>query len=175
LKCRPHRRPGRAAGEDALFSREPARGQERVAVGDPNPLVDDLGIHGLRPAVLADSLDQVRVDVGLLLRRVDRAFWVGPDDQNLGLAFLEEAPDAGDRAAGAHGDHDRGELAAGLLQDLRPGHLVVGVGIRHVRVLVGLEAAGDLLREAVGNRVVALWRIRRNGRRADHDLGAVSA
>ena len=107
---------------------------------------------------------------------VDRALRVGADDQHLGAVLLEVAPDAGDRAAGADGDHDRVDLTAlGLLPDLGRSRLVVRLGIRQVRVLVGLEAAGDLLGEAVRDRVVRLGRVVVDGGRRDHDLGAVGA
>ena len=69
----------------------------------------------------------------------------------------------------------RVHLAARLLPDLGPGRLVVRLRVRLVRVLVGLEGAGDLLGEAVRDRVVALGRGRRDGGRADDDLGAVAA
>src|SRR5256885_932549 len=61
----PRRRAARAAGEQARLAREAARGQERVAVGDADPLVDDVAVHRLRPRVLADPLDEVRVEVGV--------------------------------------------------------------------------------------------------------------
>jgi hypothetical protein len=51
----------------------------------------------------------------------------------------------------------------------------VRLGIGHVRVLVGLESAGDLLGEAVRHGVVGLRRVRLDRRRADHDLGSVGA
>ncbi len=47
--------------------------------------------------------------------------------------------------------------------------------VRDVRVLVGLEAAGDLLGEPVGDGVVALRGVGLDGGRRDHDLGAVRA
>ena len=105
---------------------------------------------------------------------VDRALRVGADDQHLGTMLLEVPPDAGDRATGADGDHDRVDLpAVGLLPDLRSGRHVVRLGVRHVRVLVGLEAAGDLLGQPVRDRVVRLGRVVVDGGRGDHDLGAV--
>ena len=63
----------------------------------------------------------------------------------------------------------------GLLPDLRPGRQVVRLRVRHVRVLVGLEAAGDLLGQPRRHRVVGLGRVVLDGRRRDHDLGAVAA
>ena len=65
--------------------------------------------------------------------------------------------------------------AVRLLPDLRPGQRVVRLGVRHVRVLIRLVAAGDLLGEAVGDRVVALGRVVLDRGRRDHDLGAVRA
>ncbi len=63
----------------------------------------------------------------------------------------------------------------GLLPDLGPGRQVVRLRVRHVRVLVGLEAAGDLLREPRRDRVVGLGRVMVDGCRRDHDLSAVAA
>ena len=115
------RRAGRAADEQPLLAREPARGQERVAVGDAHPLVDDVGsiVSGHVSLPIPSTKYGCRSLVGL--RRVDGALGVDADDQHLGLALLEVAADAADRAAGADRDHDRVDLAAGLLPDLRPG------------------------------------------------------
>ena len=85
------------------------------------------------------------MDVRLLQRRVDGAFGVGADDEDVRVPLLQVAAGARDRPAGPDGDDEGVDLAAGLLPDLRPGHLVVGVRVGHVRVLVGLEGAGDLL------------------------------
>ena len=56
-----------------------------------------------------------------------------------------------------------------------PVDAVVRLRVVHVRVLVGLEAAGDLLGEPVGDGVVALRRVVLDRGRRDHDLGAVGA
>src|SRR5262249_33651226 len=138
LERRPDGRPTRAADEEPFVTGEPARGQERVAVGDADPLVDDRRVHRLRPRVLADSLDEVRVHVLLVLGREDRAFGVGADDQDVRLVLLEVAADAGDRAARPDGDDDRVDLATRLLPDLGARALVVRLRIRHVRVLIRL-------------------------------------
>ena len=108
-----------------------------------------------------------------LLGGVDGALGVGADDLDLRVALLQVAPGARDRAAGADGDDECVDLAVRLLPDLRPRRLVVGLRVGHVRVLVGLEAAGDLLREPVGDAVVALRRVVLDRGRRDHDLGAV--
>ena len=103
----------------------------------------------------------------------DRALGVGTDDPHLGLPLLEVAADPGDRAAGADRHDDRVDLAPGLLPELGRRCPVVRLGVRVVRVLVGLEAARDLLGEPVGDGVVALGRVVLDGRRRDHHLGAV--
>ena len=110
-----------------------------------------------------------------VLGGVDRALRVGADDQEVRVLLLQVAARAGDRAARADGDHDRVELAAGLLPDLGARRLVVRLRIGHVRVLVGLVAARNLLGEPVGHGVVALGRVVLDRGRRDHDLGAVGA
>ncbi len=109
----------------------------------------------------------------MVVRRVDGALRIGADDQDLGLALLEVAPHPADRPPGADGDDEGVDLAFGLLPDLGARRLVVGVGVRHVRVLVGLEAPRNLFRKPRGDRVVALGRVRFDGGRCDHDLGTV--
>ena len=66
-----------------------------------------------------------------------------------------------------------GDAAAGLAPQLRPRRLVVGLRVGGIAVLVGLEGAGDLLREPVGDAVVRLRRLGRDVGRGDHDLGPV--
>jgi hypothetical protein len=115
------------------------------------------------------------MEIGLVGRRVDGALGVDADDQYLGLALLEVAADAADRPAGTHRDEQRVELASGLLPDFWAGAPVMRLRVGHVRVLVGLEAARDLLGEPRGDRVVGLGRIMIDSSRRDHDLGAVGA
>ena len=64
-------------------------------------------------------------------------------------------------------------LPAGLLPDLRAGRSIVDLGVGQVGELVGPPGAGDLARQPVGDAVVALGRVGRDGGRRDHDLGAV--
>src|SRR5690606_13558944 len=87
--------------------------------------------------------------------------------------LLEVAADAADRAAGADARHEVGDAAVGLLPDLRAGGQVVAVGVLRVGVLVGLPGAGDLAGQPVGDGVVGVGMVGRDGRGADHDLRAV--
>src|SRR4029077_2690280 len=105
-------------------------------------------IHRRGPRVLADAFYEIRMDVRGALGGVDRALGIGADDEHVGRLLLEVAADAGDGAAGPHGDHDRVDVAARLPPDLRAGGFVVRLRVRHVRVRVRLEAAGNLLGEA---------------------------
>ena len=91
------------------------------------------------------------------------------------VALLEVAPGAGDRPAGADAGHEVGDAPAGLPPQLGAGRQVVRLRVGVVEVLVGLEGAGDLLRQPVGHAVVGLRRLRRDGGRRDDDLGAVGA
>ena len=97
------RRPARAAGEDPFFPGEPAGRHERVAVGDLHVLVHDRRVEGRGERVLADPLDQVRMDWAA---GVDRPLRVGADDDQVGLLLLQVSGCAGDRAAGADTEHD---------------------------------------------------------------------
>ena len=157
-----HREPARAAHEHPLGLREPAGGDEAVAVGDRDVAVGDGGVVGGGPEVLAHALDEVGMD---LFVRVDRALRIGADDLDVRVLLLEVARHPGDRAAGADADDQVRELAVGLAPQLRPGRLVVRLRVGRVRVLVGLEGAGDVAREAVGDAVVGA-RASRAGRRS---------
>ena len=135
---RAQRGPGRAAGEQALARDQAPGGQERVAVADRDVAVDERRVEGLRPEVLADPLDAVRVDRAA---GVDRALRVGADHLDVGVLLLEVAADAGDRAAGADRDHQVGDPAAGLAPELGAGRAVMRLGVGLVEVLVRLEGA----------------------------------
>ena len=165
-----HRGPARAAGQDALLAGQPARHRERVAVADADPAVDDRGVVRAGHEVLADALGQVRAGG---VAGQDAAFGVGADDLDGRVAGLQGAGRAGDRAAGPDAGDEVGDPTLGLVPDLRPGRLLVGRRVLLVPVLVGLERARDVTRQAGRHRVVALGRLGRDVGRAQDDLGAV--
>src|SRR4029077_1217150 len=119
--------------------------------------------------VLPDSLDQVGTPGAAGVHRAGR---VGADHLDLRVLFLQVAPGAADRAAGAHAAHEVGDPALALSPDLGTGGLVVGSGVVRVGVLVGLPGAG-LRSEPVGDVVVGVRVLRRDRGRADDDLRAV--
>ncbi len=82
---------------------------------------------------------------------------------------------AGDGAAGPDAGHEVGDPALGLVPQLGAGRPLVGRRVLHVPVLVGLERTGDVAGQARRHRVVALGRLGRDVRGAEHDLGPVGA
>ena len=162
---------GGPAREDALAPRELARGEERILVRDFHDLVDDREVEGPHHEVVADPFDPVDAgvaDVPLVERVVVHAAdRVGARDEQrpsgLGRPLLEVFRRSRDRAAGADAADQRVEHAAGLLPELRTGGQIVGFGVVHVEVLVGVEAAGGLRRDALGD----LPRSSPDGRAAD--------
>ena len=98
-----------------------------------------------------------------------------PTTRTFGSCSFRIAPGSRDRAAGPDAADERGEPTLGLLPDLGPGRLVMGLGVHGVVVLVRLEGTRDLRGQSVGDAVVALRRVRGDGRRADHDLRPVRA
>src|SRR5436309_1261565 len=69
--------------------------------------------------------------------RQPRTDWVGEDDLDPWQPSLEEPADAGDRAAGADAAHEVADLPATLLENLRPGRLLMDPGIGRMRKLIG--------------------------------------
>ena len=162
----------RAADQESLLGREPASGEEAVAVGDGHVAVDDARVEGLRPEVLADPLDEVGMH---LVVGVDAADRVGPDHLEVRVLLAQISRDAGDRAAGADAAHEVGDPAARLAPQLGPRGQVVRLRVGGVRVLVRLERSGDLLGQPVRDAVVGLRRVWAHVRGSDDDLGAVGA
>src|SRR6185295_9015312 len=104
--------------------REAARGEEGVAIAHADPAVDDRRVEGRRPEVLPDALDHVALDVVGRRGGVDRAGRIRADDHEAGIALLEVAGGAGDRAAGPDADDQVRDPPAALLPQLGPGRAV---------------------------------------------------
>ena len=139
---------------------------------DADPAVDHRRVVGAREEVLADALGEVRPG---RVAGQHAALRVGADDPQRRVLRLEVAGDAGDRAAGADRRDEVRDPALGLRPDLGAGRPLVGVGVRLVPVLVGLERARDVAGEPRRDRVVALGRLGGDVGRAQDDLGAVRA
>ena len=125
----------------------PAQG-ESVLVDDGDDLVIDLGVQHLGHEARADALNLVGPGhTGGQHRRAFRLHRRHPDGGVPGLQIL---PHAGDGAAGAHTGHEPIHLPVGILPDLRPGGLKVGLGVGGVDELAGDEAAGNLPGQLLG-------------------------
>ena len=119
------------------------------------------------------GIDLVLVeDAGLLVLLEHRAVGVDAPDLDAGFLLLQVLADAADRAAGADADHQMIDPAVGLVPDLGPGLLVVGLGVRRVVVLVGLPAVRRLALEPRRHRVVGAGILGLDVGRADDHVGA---
>src|SRR5690606_24768905 len=134
------------ADEEALLAGDAPGGGEAHRVADRHHLVDHRRVVGAGPEVLAGALHEVRAAGAA---RVHRALGGGADDLDVGVALLQVAPDAGDRAAGADAAHEVGDPPPGLGPDLGPGGVVLGLRVVRVVVLVRLPGPRDLLHEPV--------------------------
>ena len=148
---RPGRRSRRCSMPSSIAMRRVVRKASLSETVTQRSTID--AVERLGPEVLADALDEVRLD---LVVGVDRADRVGADDLDRRVHLLEVAPGAGDRAARADAGDEVRDLPGGLLPQLRAGRRVVRGRVGLVEVLVGLERAGDLLGEPVGDAVVGL-------------------
>src|SRR3546814_8785906 len=101
-----HRGAARASDEQPLLAGDAAGHGEADGVADRDDLVDHGGVVGRRPEVLADALDEVW-PAGAA--GVDGALGVRADGLDRGVALLQVAADAGDRAAGADAAHEVGD------------------------------------------------------------------
>ncbi len=158
---------GGAAGsacEDAFLARETARGKEGILVRDLLHLVDDRHVQRADHEIVANALDPVdaRLARAALVKLVvvDAAYGIGADNANfsagLGCFLLQVLAGTGNRATGADAADEAVDLPVRVLPDLRARGQVVGLGIVHVVILIGVEAAGCLPRNALGDLHVAL-------------------
>ena len=130
-------------------------------------LVDQRAVEHRRDEAGADALDLVRARAAARQHR--RGGRLDGDDPAARVALLQEAPRAGQRAAGADAGDEAVDALLHRRPDLRPGGAVVGLGVGGVGELVGqpdVVVARERLRG--GDRLVhAAERLR------DVHLGAV--
>src|SRR5207245_10303010 len=121
-----------------FFTCQLARGDERLAIGHLDDLVDDVPRESARPEVLADTLHLVRRDRAA----VDRAVGIRADDAYRRILLFQIFARAADRPAGADAGDEVGDAPFGLTPDLGSGGAVVRLGISRVEILIGLKRAG---------------------------------
>src|SRR5207344_2205344 len=108
--------PTRATHENALLPGQPAGHGEGVLVGNGDDLVADGSVVGLRPEILADTLDEVGAT---------GATGVDPALGHL----LEIVAGTADGATGADPGDEVGDASVGLSPELGTGRLVVRAGV----------------------------------------------
>ena len=74
-----NRQAARPTSEDTFFSGQSATRDKRLGVGHLDETVDEIQIDCFGIEVLANSFDEVLVEVTVRAFRVDGAFWVGPN------------------------------------------------------------------------------------------------
>ena len=164
------RRPARFPGKDAFFAGQSTSHRERFAIADPDPAIDGRGIECPGQEVFANALGQVGMGQ---VPRQDAALGICPDHDQLGVLATQESDRPRDRSAGTHAAHEVGDPPVRLLPDLGACRVLVGARILRVPVLVRLVCAGDVARQSRGHAVIALGRLGRHVRRAQHHLRAV--
>jgi hypothetical protein len=135
-------RAARAADEDPLLAGAATGHLERLGVRHPFPHVDDGGVEGLGPEVLADALDEV--GPAGVPPEYSEPSGSAPTTSDVGVAFLEVAADAGDRAARADPGDEVRDPPVGLAPDLRARWTGRGCGLAGLKYWSGLNAFGDL-------------------------------
>ena len=134
---------GRTAGtadQQTFLADRPPGHQEGVAVADRHPLVNQAQVNRTGDEVFADTLDFVGPD---LIAGIERAFGVNADNPDFWVFLFEIFGNAADSAACADTRHEVINLSGGLLPDFGAGGFIVGTRIGRVKILVGLEAAGN--------------------------------
>ena len=135
---------GRAGGDshqDALGADQLPSGGKCVLVPDPDDLVVDAPVQGVRDEVGADPLDLV--GAGLAAGEQGGGVRLHRRHMDGGVLLLQIAGGSGEGTAGAHTGHQHIDLALGVRPDLRAGGAVVGVRVGGVVELPGDKAAGD--------------------------------
>src|SRR3990170_913940 len=90
-------------------------------------------------------------------------------------SITERSTVSGDRAPGPDPAHQRADLAIGLAPYLWTSGPLVGSGVLGVRVLVGVEGAGDLAGQPAGDPVIRVGMVGQEVGGGDDDVGSVGA
>src|SRR5207245_9596629 len=93
---------------------------------------------------------------------------VDPDDLGFRILLLEELAHAADRAPGPRPADEVRDGPVGVPPDFRARRLIVGSGIRLIRILVGQNGVWSVAVDPFRDAVVGIWVLRRN-RRGRHD------
>ncbi len=168
-------------GEDSLLARKSPCGHERIAVADRAHVVDHGKIERADHEIMANAFDPVDARLGGLTGMeqvtVDAADRVRTHHPHvapgLGGTLLEISAGAGDGAPGANAADQTVDESVGVLPDLRTGGQVMGLGVGRIVVLVGIETAGGLGGNTLGDLDVTLRVIVRQVGAGHHDLGTV--
>jgi len=167
----------RDAAEDAFFLGHATGSEEGVTVADRESVIDKGRVIAIDLVVLAEAFD-LRGTRGRLVGASAEgvghagASGVAEDDLDLVAAFLEEAGDASDGAAGASSADKVVNVTAGLLPDLASSAPVVSLDVERVVVLIQTHSVGQLGSQTNGNRLVVLRCSMLSSRRGDDDTGA---
>jgi len=138
---------GAGAGEEAFLGGEGADGGEGVAVGDHEDFVADGAIEGVGDERDADAFDFVGAGLASLQ---DRALGFDGDGEDAGILLLEEAGDAGERAAGADAGDEGVDASVELLPEFLSGGVVVELRVGGVVELEGGPNVGVGFGESEG-------------------------
>ncbi len=145
-------------------SRRVVRNASRSETDDQ--AVDGRAVEVRGPEVLADALDQVRMDV-VLAAGVDRALGVGADHHYVGLLLAQVASRFPRRCRLCRRPSTRWVIRPSVCAQISgPVDSVVGLRVGGIDVLVRLKSSGDLRGQPVGNAVIGLRRVWRDVGRA---------
>mmetsp|Transcript_30908 Transcript_30908/g.89792 ORF Transcript_30908/g.89792 Transcript_30908/m.89792 type:complete len:282 (+) Transcript_30908:622-1467(+) len=142
-------------------------------------VIDHRKAHGTRNRVFAHALDLERHgfdDVAIHIELPeDRTHGVGTDHRDTtGLGVLEVTSCAGNRAPGRRSSEEMGDLAIGLLHDLRTQAQSVRLRVQKVVVLVHPEVVGILLTKPELDVLVVVRVICRHARWTHDEFSAVT-
>jgi hypothetical protein len=148
-----------AAAQDAFFSHELARCDERLGVVHLHDVINYAEVDGLDQVVFADTFDIVDARFGhsfvvkvVVEHAADR---VNTDHLHSGILLLEVAANPANGAAGSNATDKGIDGSAGLLPNFGASALVVRQRVERIVVLIRVDRVWDLLRQLASHAVVA--------------------